>query len=171
MPYPKQIVTMAQNLLDEQEDNPGLYEIRSYMLWNAILNYHFPADLDYGVVHQTSATGNGTKPDFLVVRVFLESEHVVVVAGLNNSGGETQDAMDAVVKDLVDYVEDRFTETRYPAIYGIVGIGLWWTALRIDKTGLNQSPTLVPWYDNAVSNKSFLFLKTIADEVRAMTQV
>ena len=48
-------------------------------------------------------------------------------------------------------------------------MGLSWTALKMDKAGSHQLTTLVPWHDDVVSNESFLFLKTVVDEIHAMT--
>ena len=160
---------MAQKLLEESEDNPSLHEIRFYMLWNAIIHHHFPLHLDYGVIHQTLIAGNGKKPEFLVIRIALNSEHVVVGAVLK-SADEMPGAKDKAVKELVDYIEERLTKTKYPAIYGIAGIGLWWTALKMGQAGSRQLTTLVPWNDNVASNGSFLSLKTVADEIHAMTK-
>ena len=169
MSYPRPITTMAQELLDDPEDNPSLHEIRFYMLWNAILHHHFPLHLNYGLIHQTLIAGGGTEPEFLVIRIGLESEHIVVGAVLKKSADGIPGAKDKVVKELVDYIEERLTKTKYPAIYGIAGIGLWWTALKMGGAGSRRLTTLVPWNDNVASNESFLSLKTVVDEIHAMS--
>jgi hypothetical protein len=66
MPYPRTILTMAQNLIIIAGENPDVHENKFYMLWNGILYHHFPLSLEYGVAPQTSITGTGTKPEFLV---------------------------------------------------------------------------------------------------------
>ena len=168
MPYSKQIVTMAQNFLDEPEGSPDLQGLRFYILWKAIFHHHFPPDLNYGVASQRLITGNGV-PDFLVLKIAPSSEHVVVVIVLEKSANGTPDVMDNVVGELVGYIEERFTETGYPTIYGIAGIGPSWTALKMDRTGSHQPTTLVPWHDSVMSNKSFLAFMAVAEEIHAMT--
>jgi hypothetical protein len=73
---------MAQNLIAYTGNDPNIHENKFYMLWNAILYHHFPLDKGYGVAPQTSTTGMGTKPEYLVVNIVREEEHVVVVAKL-----------------------------------------------------------------------------------------
>ena len=83
MPYPKTILSMAQNFIASVRGNDWyIHENELYMLWNAILCYHFPLDKDYGVAPQTSITGPGTKTEYLVVKIDRKEEHVVVVAQL-----------------------------------------------------------------------------------------
>jgi hypothetical protein len=73
---------MAQNLITAMGNNPDIHENKFCMLWNAILNYHFTLDKDYGVAPQTSITGTGTKREYLVVKIAREEEHVVLVTEL-----------------------------------------------------------------------------------------
>ena len=160
---------MAKNFLDEPEGSPDLQELRFYILWKAIFYHHFPPDLDYGMAPQLSITGNGV-PNFLVLRIAHGSEDVIVVIVLKKSANGTPDAMDNVVRELVAYIGERFTETGYPTIYGIAGIGPSWTALKMDKAGSRQLTTLVPWHDNVMSNESFLAFEAVADEIHAMTK-
>jgi len=160
---------MAQNLIWESEDDPILYKVEYYMLWDAILHHHFPLRLNYGMAHQTSITGNG-KLEFLVVRIVRESEHVVLVAGLENSDDVAQDAMDNAVQELVNHIKECFEETKYPTIYGIAGIGFTWTALKINRTDSDHPITLVPWYGALVSKTPFSSLEAVANEVHKMTK-
>ena len=160
---------MAQNLIYESEEDPILCKAEHYMLWDAIFHHHFPPHLGYGVAHQTSITSNG-RLEFLVVRSVRESEHVVLVAGLEDSDSLTQDDMDNAVQELVNYIKECFRETGYPTIYGIAGIDFTWTALKINRTDPNQPITLVPWYGALVSNTPFLFLKAVANEIHKMTE-
>lgn len=46
--YPKTILTMAQNLVLSAGLDPNIEAGKYYVIWNAILNYHFPLDKDYG---------------------------------------------------------------------------------------------------------------------------
>src|ERR1700678_1422742 len=151
MPYPKTILTMAQNLITSMGNNPNIHKNKFYMLWNVILNHHFPLDKDYGVAPQTSITGTGTKLEYLVVKIACEEEHVVVVVELKKPSEETDAGKENVIKELVEYIEERFDETKFSSIYGLGGIGLSWMAFRMDKAGSHQPQILVPWRSNVTS--------------------
>ena len=171
MPYPKQIITMAQNFIDESEENVELQESRFYMLWNSILNLHFPLTLGYGIAPQTSITGTGTKQDFFViVEIIGELVDLVVVVELNSSSDETKAQMDTLQAELVEFIKERFSQTQCPTIYGIGCVGLSWTALKVDKDS-NQPVVIVPRRTLVTSNESFSHLKAVADEVYGMTRV
>jgi hypothetical protein len=159
---------MAQNFVDERENNVQLHETRFHMLWNATLNLHFPFNLGYGSAPQTSITGAGTKQDFFVVKIIRESEDVVVVAGLNSSFDETKAEMDTLQAELAEFIKERFSQTQYLTIYGIGGVGLSWTALKVDKTDFDRPMIIVPRRGNVTSNESFSLLKAVADEIYAM---
>ena len=73
-----------------------------------------------------------------------------------------------MVQELVDYIQ-RFAKTEYPTVYGIASMGLSWTALKMDRSDSDQPETLVPWRTDVASNESFLALKAVVDEIRAMT--
>jgi len=88
---------------------------------------------------------------------------------LKKSTNETADARDNVVQELVDCIKGRFTGAGYPTIYGVAGIGLSWTALKISQTGSRQATTLVSWRSDIMSEESFLSLKAVADEIGVMT--
>ena len=169
MPYPKPILTMAQNLIASMGNDPNIHENKFYMLWNAILYYHFPLDKDYGVAPQTSNTGTGTKPEYLVVKIAREEEHVVVVAEPKKPLEETEAGKEKVMKELVEYIEERFDETKFSSIYGIGGIGLSWTAFRMHRAGSHQPQILVPWRSNITSSWAFDTLKAIASDIDKMT--
>ena len=94
---------MKQNLLGRLEDDSSLNEDGFYTLWNAIFNHHFPLDLCYGVARPVPITGNGTMPEFFIVRIACESQHVVV-ARLNESSDKTPDARNNMVEELVDCI-------------------------------------------------------------------
>jgi hypothetical protein len=170
MPYPKQIVTMAQNLANELNDDPGLYETRFYMLWHTIINYHFPIALDYGVAPQTSTTATGTKEMFLIVKVGRKTDHIVVVVMLKKSTEETKAEMEKVKAELVEFIKGRFSETQYPTIYGIGVIGFSWTAFKLDGAGSDKPTIIAPRRGNVTSNQSFSVLEAVSDEIHAMTR-
>jgi hypothetical protein len=160
---------MAQNLITAMGNDPSIHENKFYMLWNAILNYHFPLDKDYGVAPQTSITGTGTKPEYLVVKIAREEEHVVVVVELKKPLEETEAGKEKVMKELVEYIEERFDETKFSSIYGVGGIGLSWTAFRMDRAGSHQPQILVPWRSNITSSWAFDTFKTIVSDIDKMT--
>ena len=119
---------MAQNLLELTVNNPDLHENKFYMLWNSILSHHFPIDMDYGIVPQTSITSTGSKPEFLVVKIARLCESVMLVVGLKKLAQDTSGGRNKVKKELVEYIEEWFDETDFPVIYAITGIGLSWAA-------------------------------------------
>lgn len=169
MPYPKTILTMAQNLVASVGRDPNIHENKFYMLWNAILNFHFPLDKDYGVAPQTSITGTGTKPEYLVVKIARNEEHVIVVAELKKPLEETEAGKEKVMEELVEYIEERFDETKFSSIYGLGGIGLSWTAFRMDRTGSHLPHILVPWRSNVTSSWAFDTLTAIVSDIHEMT--
>src|SRR5271168_2488959 len=118
MPYPKTILTMAQNLITSMGDDPNIHENKFYMLWNAILNHHFPLDKDYSVAPQTLITGTGTKPEYLVIKIAHEEEHVVIIVEPKKPLEETDAGKENVMKELVEYIKERFDETKFSSIYG-----------------------------------------------------
>jgi len=131
MPYPRVVVTMAQNLLALTASNPDVHENKFYMLWNAILTHHFPIELDYGVSFVTST---GSRPEYLVViKVAHGVEDIVLVVGLKRPAEDSEWGRVNVRKELVDYIERRFDETKIPTIYAIGGIGLSWVAYKMDR--------------------------------------
>ena len=167
MPYPKTILTMAQNLITSVGNDPNIHVNKFYMLWNAILYYHFPLDKDYGVAPQTSITG--TKQEYLVVKIAREEEHVVVIAELKKPLEETEAGKEKVMTELVECIEERFDETKFSSIYGLGGIGLSWTAFRMDGMGSRQPQILVPWRSNVTSSWAFDTLKAIVSDIHKMT--
>ena len=144
MSYPKQIITMAQNLTNELDDDPGLYKTRFYMLWHTIINYHFPIALDHGVAPQTSTTATGMKELFLIVKVGRKTDHIVIVVMLKKSTKETKAEMEKVKAELVEFIKGCFSETQYLTIYGIRDIGFSWTAFKLDGAGSNKPKIIAP---------------------------
>jgi len=120
---------------------------------------------------QTSITGTGTKLEYLVVKIAREEEHVVVVVELKKPLEETEAGKEKVMKGLVEYIEERFDETKFSSIYGIGGIGLSWTAFRMDRVGSHQPQILVPWRSNITSSWAFDTLKVIVSDIDEMTTV
>src|SRR5260221_10185601 len=118
LPYHKQIVAMAQQLRDKLEANPQLHENRFYMVWCAILQHHFPITSDYGLAPQTLSTGTGTRPEYLILKL-CDEEHVLVVVELKKAAEKMDAGMDRVEAELLEYIEDHFSKTQYPTIYGI----------------------------------------------------
>jgi len=150
-------------------NDPNIHEDKFCMLWNAILYYHFPLDKDNGVAPQTSITSTGMKPEYLVIKIAREEEHVVVVAQLKKPSEETEAGKEKVMKELVEYIEEWFDETKFSSIYGIGGIGLSWTAFRMDRAGSHQPQILVPWRSNITSFWAFNTLKVIVSDIDKMT--
>jgi hypothetical protein len=171
MTYPKTILTMAQNLTAAAGIDPNIHENKYYMIWNAILNYHFPLDKDYGVAPQTSITaaGTGTKTKYLVVKIARNEEHVVLVAEIKKPLEETEAGKENVMKELVEYIEKQFDETKFSSIYGLGGIGLSWTLFRMDKAGSHEPQILIPWRSNVTSAWAFDSLKEVVSEIHKMT--
>lgn len=124
---------MGQNPLGETEDNPNLHENRFYMLCDVIFRLLGPHSLTEVKWEVMTITGNCTKPGFLVVKIVLESKHIVVVVVLKKSANRMPDAMDNVVQEPVAYI-----------VYGIAGVGPSWTALKMDKVCSPQPTTLAP---------------------------
>jgi hypothetical protein len=170
MPYPRAIIMMAQNLLELTANNPDLHENKFYMLWNSILGHHFPIDMDYGIEPQTSITGTGSKPEFLVVKIARLRESVVLVVELKKPAEDTSGGRDKVKKELVEYIEERFDETDFPVIYAIAGIGLSWAAYKMEKTGSHELKALTEWSSNVTSARDYTSLAGIASVVHEMTR-
>ena len=90
MPYPRAVLTMAQNLLTLTASNPDVHENKFYMLWNGILTHHFPIELDYGVSLQSSVTSTGSQPEYFVVKVAREVEDIVLVVELKRPAEDSE---------------------------------------------------------------------------------
>ena len=165
MPYPKQIITMAQNFINEREENVQLQETRFYMLWNTILNLHFPFTLGYGMAPQTHEAKFLRRKDYSRVgrcRRRCRAEELLW----------WDHGRDGHIAGRVGwFINERFSQTRYPTIYGIGGVGLSWTALKVDKIDFDRLMIIVPRRGNVTSNESFSRLKVVADEIYAMTRV
>ena len=156
MPSPKTILTMAQNLIASVGNDWNIHENELCMLWNAILCCHFPLDKDSGVALQTSITGTGTKPEYLIVKIDREEEHLVVVAQLKKPLEETQAGKEKGMVELVEYIEERFYETKFSSIYGLGGIGFSWAAFRMDRVGYHMhQPQILSWRSNVTSSWAF----------------
>ena len=160
---------MAQNFIASVGNDPNTSHNKFHMLWNAILYYHFPLEKDYGVAPQTSIAGTSTKPEYLVVKIAREEEHVVVVAEIKKPLEETEAGKEKMMTELVEYIEERFDETKFSSIYGLGGIGLSWTAFRVDRAGSHQPLVLVPWRSNVTSAWAFDALKAIVSDIHKMT--
>jgi hypothetical protein len=169
MPYHSTILTMAANLLEEMGRNKNVHESRFHMLWNSILFQHFPLDKQYGIGPQTSMTGTGTKSEFIVVKIARAQEHVVVVVELKKPAEETPAGKENVVKEIVDYIEERFDQTNFPSIYGIAGIGLSWTCFRMDRTGGSDPHILVEWRSTVTTTADYDLLCQVVSEIHNMT--
>ena len=70
----------------------------------ATLYHHCPYDLNYAAAPQTSITGIGTRPEFLVVKVAPKSEKIVVVVELKKPANKTEAGRNKVVRQLVEYI-------------------------------------------------------------------
>ncbi|KDR71282.1 hypothetical protein GALMADRAFT_213966 [Galerina marginata CBS 339.88] len=160
---------MAQNLIASMGNDPNIDESKFCMLWNAILNYHFPLDKDYGVSLESSTSASGTKPAYLVVKIARAEEHVVLISGLKKPLEETEAGKEKLTTELVEYIEKRFEETKFSCVYGLGSIGLSWTAFRVDKAGSYNPRILVPWRSNVTSSWAFDTLKDIVSEIHKMT--
>lgn len=114
------------------------------------------------------STGTGTRPEYLILKL-RDEEHVLVVVELKKAAEETDAGMGNVEAKLLEYIEDRFSKTRYPTIYGIGGIGFSWTVLKVDRAGSNEPTKIVPWRGHVTSNRSYLLFKNVADEIHDMS--
>jgi hypothetical protein len=169
MSYPPAILTMAQNLIRELGNNSALHENRFYMLWNAILNYHFPITHDYGIAPQTSITGTGSKPEFLIVKVARDVESIVLIVELKKPSEDTDAGRENVKQELIDYIEERFSETTFPTIYAIAGIGLSWSAYKMDVSGSPNLELVFGWTGNVTAKTSYERMLQIVSGVDEMT--
>ena len=121
-----------------------------------------------GLASQISSTGTGTRPEYLILKL-CDEEHVLVVVELKKAAEKMDAGMDRVEAELLEYIEDHFSKTQYPTIYGIGGIGFSWTILKVDRAGSNRPTIIVPWQGHITSNQSYLLLKNITDEIHAMS--
>jgi hypothetical protein len=175
MPYPRAIITMAQNLIAQAATNANIHENRFYMLWNSILNHHFPIDFEYGVAVQTSQTEPGTRKEFLVVKVARDVESVVLVVELTKPAEDTTVGRQNVKSELVDYIDDRFEfdETQFPTIYGICGIGLSWVIYKFSKNEATLHPSkrelVMDWTSNVTAAASYTSMQELAAQIDAMS--
>jgi len=160
---------MAQNLLQVIAINPDIHENKFHMLWNGILNYHFPVTVQYGVAPQTSVTGLGSKPEFFVVKVAREEESIVLVVELRKPAEDSDAGRTNVKQELTDYIEERFDETEFDTIYAIGGIGLSWSAYKMQKAGSPELECIYGWASNVTSATSFSRLANIARWIDEMT--
>jgi hypothetical protein len=106
---------MAQNLLafDAEQRDP-IHENKYCMLYNAILDHHFPLARDYGIAPQMSTTGTGTNSEYLVVKVAREQESIVLVVGAKKPISDTPTGRATVRQELTDYIEERCDQTLFP---------------------------------------------------------
>lgn len=169
MPYPRTILTMAQNLITIAGENPDVHENKFYMLWNGILYHHFPLSLEYGVAPQTSITGTGTKPEFLVVKVAREEESIVLVVELKKPAEDTPAGRQKVVEELAEYIEERFDETEFSTIYAIGGIGLSFAVYKMNKPGPPEPQLVFDWSSNVTAATSFDRMVQVATSIDEMT--
>jgi hypothetical protein len=119
MSYPRAIAIMAQNLITPTAASPGLHENGFDMLWNGILNHHFPIALQYGVAPRSSITGTGSKPGFLVVKATHAEEDIVLVVELRGPAEESEGGRENLETELVDHVKERIGNTKYPIIFAV----------------------------------------------------
>jgi hypothetical protein len=165
MVYPRAIVTMAQNLIREAASKPDIPESKFYMLWNAVLNHHFPIGLEYGVALQTSTKGECT---FLVVKFARERESIVLVVLLKTPDEDTAVGRDSLKKDLAGYIDECFVDTDYETIYGIGGIGLSWSAYKMEDATAPDLELLHDWTSNITAFLSYEWMHDIVALVERM---
>lgn len=149
-----------------------------FMLWNSILNAHFPADMGYGIsFHKSDKAEDAT--NFLTVKLIqVRSESVVLVLGFKKPGDDTTKGREAVEKATVDYViGPGFDETDFSEIYTINSVGLSWASSKLEEpksdkyaSGEEQPERIVDWTTNMTSALSFDKMRMIASKINSMTQ-
>lgn len=171
MSYPRIINAMTQNLNGTSHET-DVHKNRVYMLWNGILDYHFPLmDFEYGVALQKLSTGEGERPgsEFLVVKFIREVESVVLAIKLKEPSEDTGSGKDRAKRELAEYIKELFAETNFDTIYGICGIDLGWTAYKMNKYGSGELETVFEWSSNIVSSLSHQRMVHLASLVDRMT--
>jgi hypothetical protein len=153
-PYPKTMLTTAQNLIASARNDPNIHENKFYMLWNVILYNHFLLDKDYDVAPQTSIIGTSTKPEYLVVKIAREEEHVVVVAELRKPLEETEAGKEKVMRSWSSISRDGMTKPTYTVseVLASPGRPFEWTGRAL------INPRYLfhhPWRSNVTSSWAF----------------
>lgn len=166
MPYPRAILTMAQNLIAITGQNLDVHENKFYMLWNSILGFHFPLIFNYGVALHTSVTGTGTK---LVIKVAREEESIVLVVGLKKPAEDTLAGREDLVEELAEDIQECFNETNFSTIYAIGGIGLSFVVYKMDVSGPAEPQLVFDWSSNVTAAKSFDQMTQVAAAIDQMT--
>ena len=118
---------------------------------------------------QTSVTGTGTKPEFLVVKVARDEEKLVLVVELKKPAEDTAAGRRRVASELAEYIEERFDEPHFNTIYGIGGIGLSWAAFKMDISGPPEPTQVVDWTSNVTAATSFQMMEQIVNDIDQMT--
>jgi hypothetical protein len=91
------------------------------------------------------------------------------VVELKRPAEDTEAGRENVKRELVNYVEERFDETKYSTIYAIGGIGLSWVAYKIDKSGPPEPELVRAWSGNVISATSYDAIHNIAHSIDVMT--
>lgn len=147
------------------------------MLWNAILNTHFPASMGYTIAfHKSGDQGDPTT--FLVVKLQAREESTVLVMGFKKPGGDTTPGREAVEKATTDYaVGPGFDDTDFSEIYTVSSVGLSWTCSKLVESaseeygnGSKQPHRVVDWTTNMTSAHSFEKMREIARKINDLTQ-
>ncbi|MCL6362612.1 hypothetical protein EXT49_21680, partial [Pectobacterium polaris] len=179
--YPKGVITLLMNMIPRMAVNPKFTgEQESFMLWNAILNTHFPADMGYGITfHKTVDSKDGDDfTNYLVVKLIREGEEsTVLVVTVRKNADDSSPGREAVEKKAMEYVDSPgFDETEFPDIYSITSVGLSWAGTKMEEPktekyldGSEKPESLVDWTTNMASAVSFEKLKSIAGKVHSMT--
>ncbi|KAH6919030.1 hypothetical protein BKA70DRAFT_39822 [Coprinopsis sp. MPI-PUGE-AT-0042] len=177
--YPRPIFTLIQSMLPRMGLELGYTgEPELFMLWNAILNAHFPAEMGYGIsFHKSDKPEDAT--NFLTVKLIqVRSESTVLVLGFKKPGDDTTKGREAVEKATADHViGPGFDETDFDEIYTINSVGLSWASSKLEepktesyKSGEAQPERIVDWTTNMTSALSFDKMRMIASKINSLTQ-
>jgi hypothetical protein len=95
---------------------------------------------------------------------------IVLVVELKKPAEDTPAGREKVVKELAEYIEGRFDETKFPTIYAIGGIGLSFAVYKMDKAGPPEPQLVFDWSSNVTeAATSFDIMTRVASMIDEMT--
>ncbi|KAG8959979.1 hypothetical protein FRC03_007243 [Tulasnella sp. 419] len=152
MAYDTATLQIARNLTQTSDSPTQTTSDNANMLWNAILNHHFPSYKGYGIAFDIPKVRSAAE-NFLRVKLAREKDSVVVVVALRRAGDNEEMGRKVLHHELVESMEKELDNTDFDIIYGVAGVGLSSSVVMVVKGG---HPEIVQdWISDSTSEAAY----------------
>jgi len=126
-------------------------EAKFYGLYNTILSHWFTSGDGYIVEAQVQGPG---RTPYFVVRHTNSSRDPTMVVRIERPNTLHTGGKAAAFEDIKWYMHRRFQETGLDVMYGLAGVGLWWSVWKMER-GSATVTNIQQWRGSVASDTSY----------------